>query len=157
MGICMYCGRDIAAYSDDRRQHHVNKCLDEYEKLYPPIPCSPQQPADSGMDTDVTGLHGNGLLSTDRVFESLKAKQAYYFVRIFFTVQVECPLCDQAVGDCMSEKARVAHLRTCGRERNVAPQHLIEMLRAWRAAVESVAKSKGVTYVVFWRDFLRCA
>jgi hypothetical protein len=49
MGICMYCGRDIAAYSDDRRQHHVSKCLDEYEKLYPPIPRSPQQPADSGM------------------------------------------------------------------------------------------------------------
>lgn len=37
IGICMYCGRDIAAYSGDRREHHVNKCLDEYEKLYPPV------------------------------------------------------------------------------------------------------------------------
>lgn len=62
-------------------------------------------------------------------------------------MQVECPVCDQTVSDCMSEKARVAHLRVCGRERGVAPQHLIGMLRAWQAAVETVAKEKGVVYV----------
>jgi hypothetical protein len=64
-----------------------------------------------------------------------------------YIVQVECPLCDQAAGDCATEKGRVSHLRACGRARNVAPQHLIEMLRAWRAAVEAIAKYHGVTCV----------